>query len=93
MPVAPLTYIDGETMPSKFSNLNELLLRRAEQNSSQLLLTFLKDGEKEESNWSYGELASRAWAIAAFLQLSNATEHPILLLYPPGPDFIAAFWG
>jgi acyl-CoA synthetase (AMP-forming)/AMP-acid ligase II/acyl carrier protein len=92
-PLRPLTSTDGKTMPSKFPNLNELLLRRAEQNSSQLLLTFLKDGEKEESNWSYGELASRAWAIAAFLQFSNATEHPILLLYPPGPDFIAAFWG
>jgi amino acid adenylation domain-containing protein len=80
-------------MPTKFSNLNELLLWRAEQNSSQPVLTFLKDGEKEESNWSYGELASRAWSIAELLQSSVCSGQPVLLLYPPGPDFIAAFWG
>jgi amino acid adenylation domain-containing protein len=80
-------------MPNKFSDLNELLLWRTERNSGQLVLTFLKDGEKEESNLTYEELACRAWSIAALLQSSNATGQPVLLLYPPGPDFIAAFWG
>lgn len=80
-------------MPNKFSNLNELLLWRMEHNSGQLVLTFLKDGEKEETNWTYSELARRAWAIAALLQSSNSNGQPVLLLYPPGPDFIAAFWG
>ncbi|HEY5028847.1 MAG TPA: fatty acyl-AMP ligase, partial [Candidatus Angelobacter sp.] len=80
-------------MPNKFSNLNELLLWRTEHNSGRLALTFLKDGEKEETNWTYGELARRAWSIAALLQSANSTAQPVLLLYPPGPDFIAAFWG
>ncbi len=80
-------------MPNKFSNLNELLLWRTEHNSGQLVLTFLKDGEREEANWTYEELARRAWSIAALLQSSNSTGQPVLLLYPPGPDFIAAFWG
>ena len=64
-----------------------------EHNSNELVLTFLKDGEKEEANWTYAELAQRAWSIAALLQSSNSNGQPVLLLYPPGPDFIAAFWG
>src|SRR5689334_24863351 len=80
-------------MPNKFSNLNELLLWRAEHNSGQLVLTFLKDGEKEAANWTYEELTRRAWSVSTFLQSSNAAGQPVLLLYPPGPDFIAAFWG
>src|SRR6185312_2874103 len=66
---------------------------RMEHNSGELVLTFLKDGEKEEANWTYAELACRAWSIAALLQSSNSIGQPVLLLYPPGPDFIAAFWG
>jgi len=58
-----------------------------------LVLTFLKDGVKEEANWTYEELASRAWSVAALLQSANVMGQPVLLLYPPGPDFIAAFWG
>src|SRR6476620_7630665 len=80
-------------MPGKFSNLNELLRWRAENNSSQLALTFLKDGKTEEGNWTYEDLARHAGSIAAFLQSSNSTAQPVLLLYPPGLDFIAAFWG
>ncbi len=80
-------------MRNQFSNLNELLLWRTEHNSSQLVLTFLRDGETEEANWSYEELAHRAWSISALLQSSNCAGQTVLLLYPPGPDFIAAFWG
>ena len=79
--------------PNGVSTLNELLLWRAEHNSDQLVLTFLKDGVKEEANWTYEELASRAWTVAALLQSANTTGQTVLLLYPPGPDFIAAFWG
>jgi amino acid adenylation domain-containing protein len=80
-------------MPNKFSDLNELLLWRTEHNSGQPVLTFLQNGEKEEVNWNYEELARRAWSIAALLQSSGSSGETVLLLYPPGPDFIAAFWG
>src|SRR5271166_802917 len=88
---------DGQSarplMPNRWSNLNELLLWRREHNSDQLVLTFLKDGEKEEANWTYEDLARRAWSIATLLQSSNSAGETVLLLYPPGPDFTAAFWG
>ncbi|HEV3040683.1 MAG TPA: amino acid adenylation domain-containing protein, partial [Candidatus Angelobacter sp.] len=80
-------------MPRKFPNLSELLLWRAEHNSGQTALTFLEDGEHVEANWTYEELAHRACSIAAFLQQSRSTDRPVLLLFPPGLDFIAAFWG
>jgi amino acid adenylation domain-containing protein len=80
-------------MQNQFSNLNQLLLWRMEHNSGQLVLTFLRDGETEEANWTYEELARRAWSISALLQSSNCAGQTVLLLYPPGPDFIAAFWG
>jgi amino acid adenylation domain-containing protein len=80
-------------MPNKFSNLNELLLWRTEHNSSQLALTFLKDGTEEKTNWTYEELARHAWSIAELLHSSDSSGQPVLLLYPPGADFIAAFWG
>jgi amino acid adenylation domain-containing protein/FkbM family methyltransferase len=80
-------------MPNKFSDLNELLLWRTEHDSGQPVLTFLQNGEKEEVNWNYEELARRAWSIAALLQSSGSAGQTVLLLYPPGPDFIAAFWG
>ena len=88
---------DGQSarplMPNRWSNLNELLLWRREHNSDQLVLTFLKDGEKEEANWTYEDLARRAWSIATLLQSFNSAGETALLLYPPGPDFTAAFWG
>lgn len=80
-------------MENKFSNLNQLLLWQTEHNPDHLALTFLQNGEKEEVNWTYQELAHRAWSIAALLQSSSSAGQPVLLLYPPGPDFIAAFWG
>ncbi|MBZ5490381.1 MAG: non-ribosomal peptide synthase/polyketide synthase [Acidobacteriia bacterium] len=80
-------------MPNNFSNLNELLLWRTEHSSGQPVLTFLQNGEKEEVNWNYEELTRRAWSIAALLQSSGSSGETVLLLYPPGPDFIAAFWG
>src|SRR5205807_1551124 len=59
----------------------------------QLGYTFLVDGEGEEVFLSYGELDRRARAIAARLQAAGAAGERVLLLYPPGLDYIAAFFG
>jgi acyl-CoA synthetase (AMP-forming)/AMP-acid ligase II len=47
----------------------------------------------EVSPLTYGELDQRARAIAALLQEHNAEGERVLLLYPPGLDFIAGFFG
>lgn len=78
---------------AKPSNLNELLAELVEIRPEQLAFTYLRDGEKEEASWTYGKLASISRAIAAYLQSLNLCGERALLVYPPGLDFIGAFWG
>jgi natural product biosynthesis luciferase-like monooxygenase protein len=55
--------------------------------------TFLRDGEEEEESLTYGELDRRARAVAAELHARGARGERVLLLYPPGLEFTAAFLG
>lgn len=55
--------------------------------------TYLVDGETTEASLTYEELDRRARAIAAVLQGAGAFGERVLLLYPSGLDFLAAFFG
>ncbi|HEX5708019.1 MAG TPA: amino acid adenylation domain-containing protein, partial [Pyrinomonadaceae bacterium] len=84
-------YFAGEAYD--FANLIRLLQARAAQKPNQTAFTFLRDGEGEESQLTYGELERRARAIGAWLQKLNLRGERVLLLYPPGLEYITAFWG
>lgn len=73
--------------------LIDLLRVRAESQAEKNAYTFLVGGEAEEASLSYAELDQHARAIGALLQSLNAKHQPVLLLYPPGLDYIAAFFG
>ena len=73
--------------------LVDLLCRRADDRADQPAFTFLTDGETEACELTYGELDRRARAIAARLQSLGARGDRAILLYPPGLDYIAAFFG
>jgi len=73
--------------------LVDLLRARAATHPDRLAYIFLADGEAEEGRVTYGELDRRARAIGAWLQPFAAGEERVLLLYPPGLDYIAAFFG
>jgi acyl-CoA synthetase (AMP-forming)/AMP-acid ligase II/acyl carrier protein len=75
------------------STLVELSRRRAELHGEQRAYTFLLDGEGEEAHLTYAELDARARAIGGFLQERGARGERVLLLYPPGLDYVAAFVG
>src|SRR5215813_4459651 len=77
----------------KFDSLVQLLETRAADRPMQLAYTFLRDGEVEEAHLSYGELARKARAVGAWLQECNLQNRNVLLLYPPGLEYIVAFWG
>ena len=77
----------------KPSTLVELLRLRTESQPNQTGYTFLLNGEKEETQWTYAELDRQARRIGALLQRQGASNERVLLLYPPGLDFIAAFFG
>jgi len=71
----------------------DVLSMRADRDPHQRAFVFLVDGEFQEVSITYGELQERARAIAARLQQQNAAGKTALLFYPPGLDFITAFFG
>ncbi|HEY1403039.1 MAG TPA: AMP-binding protein, partial [Pyrinomonadaceae bacterium] len=73
--------------------LIELLRWRALNQPHQKAYTFLKDGETEEVSFTYEELDRRARAIAVMLKARGARGARALLLYPPGLEYVAAFFG
>ncbi|AKT41199.1 MupA/Atu3671 family FMN-dependent luciferase-like monooxygenase [Chondromyces crocatus] len=79
-------------MPSS-STLVELLRWRAAIAPAQRACTFLLDGENDEISTTYAELDRKARAIASALQQLDAVGQRVLLLYPPGLDYVAAFFG
>ncbi len=70
----------------------DLLRHRAQEQPNQRIYTFLDDKEAEHS-LTYGQLDRRARAIGAHLQSLGAAGQRVILLYPPGLDFYAAFYG
>lgn len=76
-----------------YHTLLDVLRRRAADTPSKRAYTYLRDGEQDEQSWTYGELDRRARAVAAVLQAAGAEGRRALLLYPPGLDYLAAFFG
>lgn len=75
------------------NTLLDLLTSRGQSQPSQRGYTFLIDGESETAHLTYGELHWHARATAALLQRKIAPGDRVLLLYPPGLEYIKAFFG
>ncbi|NDJ22083.1 AMP-binding protein [Nostoc sp. B(2019)] len=76
-----------------FSTLVELLSYRAQNQPEQKAYTFLHYRDTEAESLTYQELHIKAQAIAATLQSLDVSGERALLLYQPGLDYIAAFFG
>ena len=83
-------FLDPSAAPT---TLVDLLRQRAECQADDRAYTFLVDGESEEVHLTYRELDRQARAIGAWLQSQDLKGQRALLLYPPGLDFIATFFG
>jgi acetylornithine/succinyldiaminopimelate/putrescine aminotransferase/acyl-CoA synthetase (AMP-forming)/AMP-acid ligase II/predicted amino acid dehydrogenase/acyl carrier protein len=70
----------------------DLLTLRAEESPHKSAYEFLTAGEETET-LTFAELDQRARAIAARLQQRKAKGERVLLLFPPGIDYIVAFYG
>jgi acyl-CoA synthetase (AMP-forming)/AMP-acid ligase II/alkylation response protein AidB-like acyl-CoA dehydrogenase/acyl carrier protein len=79
--------------PKTSSTLVELLQYRAIHQPEQIAYHFLVDGETEEISLTYQALDLEARKIAAHLQAQNLQGERVILLYLPGLEFIAAFFG
>jgi len=78
---------------TKITNLVDLLRHRNQNQADNIAFTFLSKGETQEVRLTYQELDKKARAIGAVLQSMKATGERALLLYQPGLEFIAAFFG
>ena len=76
-----------------WSTLIELLGERTQIEPEKVAYKFLHRGENEAYSLTYKELDEQAKAIATYLQSLNVIGERALLLYPPGIEFIAAFFG
>ncbi|MFY0528921.1 amino acid adenylation domain-containing protein [Archangium gephyra] len=77
---------------SSVSTLLELVGHRASAEGEQRLYTFLDDAGGEEGALSYEELGRRARRIATALQGLSPGDR-VVLLYPPGLEYVAGFFG
>ena len=78
---------------SEFSTLIDLLQHRVFHQANKIAYIFLRDGEIEENTLTYQELDQQARAIAAQLCNQALPGARALLLYPPGIEFVTAFFG
>jgi len=73
--------------------LVDVLRWRALHQPDRRAYIFLNDGEQEEVVYTYAQLDQHARSIAATLQRHTTVGERVLLLYPSGLDYIAAFMG
>ncbi|MFW6359244.1 MAG: fatty acyl-AMP ligase [Chroococcales cyanobacterium] len=71
----------------------DILSDRSQSQPSQIAYTFIERGDREVAQLTYQKLDEQARAIAANLQALGVAGQSALLLYPPGLDFIAGFFG
>ncbi len=74
-------------------NLVELARHRAVHQADDVAFTYLVDGEHEQVHLTNRELDRQARAIGAWLESLDLVGERALLLYPPGLEFITAFFG
>ncbi|WP_414582659.1 amino acid adenylation domain-containing protein [Scytonema sp. PCC 10023] len=75
------------------STVVELLRLRSFTHPNRDAFTFLLDGETKQATLTYQQLDQLSRRIAVQLQARGLTGERALLLYPPGLDYLAAFFG
>ncbi|QLZ67658.1 2-succinylbenzoate--CoA ligase [Legionella sp. PC1000] len=76
-----------------YTSLVDLLEKKAEKNPDFPLYTFINKKMQESKSLTYQELAEQAKKIASVLCEVTYPGDRVLIIYPPGLDFIAAFFG
>lgn len=79
--------------PAQASTLVDVLEWRAEHQGGRDAFTFLTDGDEASTTITYAQLHQRARAVAAELHRRGVADGRVLLVLPPGLDYIASFLG
>lgn len=75
------------------SSLVDLLRSRAARQPDRLAHLHLDSHGQEESRLTYAGLDRRAREVAATLQAETKTGDRVLILLPPGADYVSAYFG
>ncbi|CAN5514110.1 hypothetical protein BH11MYX1_BH11MYX1_17400 [soil metagenome] len=75
------------------STIVDLLRARAEERGDVIAYRYLRDGESAEDVRTWAEMDRRARAIGTTLRGMGAAGTNVLMLYPPGIDFIEGYFG
>ncbi|QDT75853.1 putative long-chain-fatty-acid--CoA ligase FadD23 [Lacipirellula limnantheis] len=88
---------EAPTPQSELRSVAELLRRRAAERPLQAAFVFVPESAaadgRGELSWTYAELDRRARAVAAEVSRVAAPGERAVLVFPPGLEFIAAFFG
>jgi acyl-CoA synthetase (AMP-forming)/AMP-acid ligase II len=88
---ARMSYPSLSSVPA--TTLIDVLAAHSRNRPHALAYTFLVDGEAVGLQLTYGALDRRARAIGATLQQLGAIGERVMLLYPSGLEYIAAYMG
>jgi acyl-CoA synthetase (AMP-forming)/AMP-acid ligase II/acyl carrier protein/alpha-ketoglutarate-dependent taurine dioxygenase len=80
-------------MAARCATLVDLLRLRAREQPEEPAYIFLPDHADQPQVLSYGALDQRARSVAASLQAAGAERDRVLLLLPPGLEYIIGFFG
>ena len=83
----------GPRAPPSFGTLVEASRWRAAHQPGRLAYRFLPSGEPPEAILTYGELDRRARVLAARLQSRQRRGDRVLVVCPPGLEFVVAYFG
>src|SRR3954469_8663958 len=75
------------------ASLIDVLEQRAAEHPSTTAFVFVPERGEEHRHLTYGELRDRTRAVAASLTKRFARGERAILLFPPGLEFIVAFFG
>ncbi len=73
--------------------ITDLLKFHAETNPEKKAYIYLRDGENDEESITFRELYNSSLNIAGKLTQLNAVGERVLMLFPPGMEFIKAIFG
>ena len=76
-----------------YSTFVDLVRERAAKQPDRLAYAYLLDGEQDTARLTYADLDLRVRALAAELLDRGAERERVLLLLPPGLDYVVAFFG
>lgn len=78
--------------PGARATLSDLLAHRSASQGGELAFTYSHDGAGRDESVTYGELHRRALGLTHLVTRSTAPGDRVLLLLPPGLDYVAAMF-